>query len=818
MSTGLSLLDVKLGARMLVKNPGLAVVGGLGLAAAIAIGTGFFGFSYTYMRPSTLPLPGGDRVVGIQTWDTGENRKELRVLDDYVLWREGLKSAEELGAFRGAEHNLLVPGRAAEVVRVAEMTASGFRVAQVAPLLGRHFADEDQRKGAAPVVVIGEEVWRTHFDRDPAVLGRGIRLGSTVHTVVGVMPESFGFPFNYGIWTPLRADAADYERRAGPDLLVFARLAPGVSVEQAQAELTAFGARAAAAFPQTDGRIRHRIVPFEALFFHGVEGWELALARTAVSLLLVVISANVAILVYARTASRRGEITVRTALGASRRRIMAQLFVEGLVLSALSAAVGLAIAAAGLRHAYAMFGRWGGGLPFWAAPGLSLGTVLYGVALMLVCAVIVGVFPALQATGRELQGGLRALGGGTGMQMGRTWTALIVAQVAIAVAALPVACFPAWDAIRAATAEPGFEAGEYLSANLVLDYEAPPGMEAEAFAPVFAARFRDRRAELVRRLEAEPSVSSVTLVSALPGAEPTARVAADGESANDGRGRQVRSIRVDASFFGAFEIPLLAGRRFVQADFGEAPTPVIVNRSFVKEVLGDRRALGRRVRYVQRGEAAREARWYEIVGVVDDFPNLMGLEQTQVRMYHPMEPGHVTPVSVAVRVKGAKPAAFATRIREIAANLDPALQTRDLRTLDDLLRSEQGAFRLFALGITTVALSVLLLSAAGIYALLSFAVTQRRREIGIRSALGAHPRQILAAIFAQAMRQLGLGVVLGVVAAALVLRTVRLPEGAVAAAVLGVSVLMTIVGLLAAMGPARRGLRIAPSEALKADV
>ena len=814
MTTGISWLDVKLGARMLVRNWGLAVVGGLGLAAAVAIGAGFFGFSYTFIKPSTLPLPGGDRVVGIRTWDTESNWKELRVLHDYVLWRQELKSVEELGAFRAAEHNLLVPGRSAEVMRVAEMTASGFRVAGVSPLLGRQLADEDQRKGAAPVVVIGEELWRSHFDGDPAVLGRELRLGSTVHTVAGVMPESFGFPFNYGIWTPLRAEAADYERRTGPEILVFARLARGVSVEQAQAELAA---RTAAASPRSDGRLRHHVVPFEALFFSGVEGWELPLMRMMFGMLLVVISANVAILVYARTASRRGEITVRTALGASRRRIVAQLFAEALVLSALSTAVGLAIAAVGLRQVFAMFDRWGGGLPFWATPGLSLRTVLYGVALMMVSAVIVGVLPALQATGRELQASLRALGGGTGMQMGRTWTVLIVAQVAVAVAALPVACFPAWDAIRAATAEPGFQAGEYLAANLVLDHEAPPGVDAQAFAPVFAARFQDRRAELVRRLEAEPSIARVTLASSLPGTEPTALVAMDGGSRVADGGKPVRSTRVDAGFFGAFEIPLLAGRRFVQADFGQAATPVIVNRSFVKEVLADGRALGRRVRYVRPGEAAGEARWYEIVGVVADFPNAMGIEQTPLRMYHPMEPGHVSPVSLAVRVKGATPATVSARIREIATNLDPALQTRGLRTLDDVLRSEQGAFRLTALGITTVALSVLLLSAAGIYALLSFAVTQRRREIGIRTALGAHPRQILGAVFAQAMRQLGVGVALGVVVAALVLRTVHPLDGELAAAVLGVSVLMTIVGLLAAMGPARRGLRIGPSEAMRGE-
>src|SRR5919106_2374159 len=344
-----SWLDIKLGLRMLVKYPGLTLISGLGMAVAVAIGAGFFVIMTAIF--SGLPLDEGERVVAIETWDTEVNRREGRILHDFATWRDELKSVEDLGAFRNNARNLVAPDGPAEPVTVAEMTAAGFRVARVPPLLGRPLVEEDEQEGAPLVIVIGYDVWRTRFASDPAVVGRSVRLGNTVHAVVGVMPEGFAFPVNHSFWAPLRADPSDYERRRGPGITVFGRLALGGTLDGAQAELTTIGLRAAAAFPETHERLRPRIIPYTDAFNASDEIWSFRLMHLLFTMLLVVICMNVAILVYARTATRQGEIAVRSALGASRRRIVTQLSVEALVLSAGAAAGGLVVAGGTLRQA-----------------------------------------------------------------------------------------------------------------------------------------------------------------------------------------------------------------------------------------------------------------------------------------------------------------------------------------------------------------------------------------------------------------------------------------------------------------------------------
>ncbi|HEX2187695.1 MAG TPA: ABC transporter permease, partial [Longimicrobiaceae bacterium] len=737
-----------------------------------------------------------------------------------------LRTVEELGAFRTLERNLIAGGGGGEPVEVAEISAAGFRVARVPPLLGRPLVDADERADAPPVVVLGHDLWRTRFGSDPGVVGRAVRLGNTVHTVVGVMPEGFAFPMNHRAWTPLRADPAAYERRQGPGITVFGRLAPGASLADARAEMEAIGRRTAAAFPDTHARLRPLVLPYTALFMDGTPRWALHVAQLLVSLLLVVICVNVAVLVYARTATRQGEIAVRSALGASRRRIVAQLFTEALVLSAAAAAVGLLAARLVLAQVDAFIARelaHFGGVPFWMEFGLSRGAVLYVAGLAVLGAAIVGVVPALQATGRPVQASLRGLGGGTGMQMGRTWTVLIVAQVAFAVAVLPGAVFTAWESLRYGTSDPGPSTENVLTAELVMDREDPPSAAADAYAREWDARYAALQGELARRLEAEPGVAAATFASSAPGQEPEARVEVEGApSLAEPAASAVRSGRVAANFFEALGVPVLTGRGLRPEDAGAASTAVVVNRAFVEERLGGGNALGRRVRFLERGEGERAepGPWHEVVGVVDDFPaHATEPGAVRARVYHPLAPGGAGPVLLAVRVRGVAPEAYAGRLREVATALDPALHLRETRTLDDLLRQEQGAMRLTALAVALVTLSVLLLSAGGIYALMSFTVARRRREIGIQAALGADPRRILGSVFSRALGQLGLGVAVGLAVAGLL-------EALSGGEILGgrglvllpvVAALMVAVGLLAALGPARRGLRIQPSEALRAD-
>jgi putative ABC transport system permease protein len=805
-------LDAKLGARMLIKYPGLTLVGGLGMAVAITIGAVSFEVFYSYMDP-VLPLDEGERVVGIENWDTAANNQDRRALQDFVTWRDELKSVEDLGAFRPLGRNLILGNSPAEPVSGAEMSASGFRLARVPPLLGRPLLDQDEREGAPPVVVIGYSLWRTRFASDPEIVGRTIQLGDARYTVVGVMPQGFAFPLSQRFWIPLRANPSQVEPRQGPEVFTFGRLAPGVSLDEAQAELATVGVRMAAAFPQTHERLRPRVVPYAAQFFDDMSRWEVLLTQILITLLLVVVCANVSILVYARTATRQAEIAVRSALGASRGRIVAQLFIEALVLSAGAAVLALWLARLALRPVNGILAGATGGAPFWADYDLSAGTVFYVVGLTVLASVMVGAVPGIKATGRWMQSALRELGGTTGLRLGRTSTGLIVLQVALSVAILPAGVFMGWQSVRHATFDPGFAAEELLMAWIKTDGETPA-----------TSRFGNLQIELRRRLEGEPGVSGVTFTSHVPGDETEAFVEIDGVPPPPGAafGHEIRSLQVDLGFFDTFEATILTGRRFHSGDLDTAAAAVIVNRTFARQLFGEGNALGRRVRYADRRDPGEPCtlcgRWYEIVGVMEDVPaHAVEPGLPEGRLYHPMAPGQVNPVSLAVRVRGAAPTTLAGRLRAITTALDPNLRVQRILPLDELYRMERLETQMAALALGLVALSVLLLSAAGIYALMSFTVAQRRREIGIRAALGAGPRRLLGSIFSRVLGQLAVGIAVGMVAAALLERLTEggLMGGKGAILLPLVAALMMAVGLLAALGPARRGLRVQPTEALR---
>lgn len=835
MGTGISWLDFKLGLRMLFKYPALTLVGGLGLAVSIAVSVGFFAFLSTHVYP-TLPLEEGERIVALENRDAttivGEERRSLH---DFVTWREELRSVEDLGAFRTVGRTLITGEGSPEPVQVAEMTAAGFKVARTPPLLGRYLLDDDEREGAPPVVVIGHDVWQNRFAGDPGIVGREVRLGRTPHTVVGVMPAGFAFPMSHEFWTPLRADPSAFERREGPAIFIFGRLAPGASMQQAQAELDAIGRRTAAEFPETHAQLRPMVMPYTYSLtdIQGTTTWMVVQMQLMMSLLLVVVALNVAVLVYARTAVRQGEITVRTALGASRRRVVGQLFAEALVLSLAAAVLGLALAQVGVGLGNRILEQETTGVPFWTDYSLRPATVLFTVAIAVFAAVIVGVLPALQATGQRLQSDLRQLGGGTGMRLGKTWTLLIVAQVAIAVAALPAAVNLGWNEIQGATSRPTFPAEEFLVTWLG-EEEGPLTGGANGDDPSEASgRFGARLTEVMRRLEAEPEVAGVTFRANLPGRSGPLEVEGVPAPTESPAGHPVSSSGAAPGMLDLFDARLLAGRGFEPGDLGAEASAVLVNRAFVRQVLGGGEALGRRVRYgahiadedaspaqqQAEGDAAPE-RWFEIVGVVEDLQaNPMDPELVPPQLFYPVAPEQVQQASLAIRLRGSDPAAFAPKLRAITAAVDPSLSLGPVRSLADSDRQDQLAVRLVALVIGLVLLSVFLLSAGGIYALTSFTVTRRRKEIGIRTALGAQPRQVLWSVFSRAALQVGVGVVVGIAAAVLIdaLTGGELMGGRAGILLPAFGGIMALVALLAALGPARRGLRIEPTEALRAD-
>jgi putative ABC transport system permease protein len=389
--------------------------------------------------------------------------------------------------------------------------------------------------------------------------------------------------------------------------------------------------------------------------------------------------------------------------------------------------------------------------------------------------------------------------------------------VAFSLAVLPAAVEVTWGTVRSGLLGPGFAADEYLSARLALD--EPTELRPDA-PPVTSARFAAVRDELAQRLENEPGVSGVAFASAVPGEELWLRVEVEGRIApGDGvfAGNELIQVnRVGPGFFDLFGAPTLTGRRFDASDHLADESVVLVDRTFAQQLLGEGNPLGRRLRYVdsrREEDAARPARWFEIVGVVGDLP----ANKATGKVYHPALPGETGPASLLLRA-GQDAAGHGGRLREVAAALDPTLRLDDIRTLDAIYREHAVGNNLGASLLAAVTVSVLLLSAAGIYALMSFTVDRRRREIGIRAALGAQPSRLLLAIYRRALRQLGVGAACGILAAVFLARLlpIELAGGwKISGVIPAAALLMVAIGLLAALGPSRRGLRVEPLDELK---
>ncbi len=430
------------------------------------------------------------------------------MLDDFLTLREQLTSIEQLSAFRTARHNLVAGAPPYEPISVAEMTASGFAVVRTPPLLGRYLVPEDEREGAAPVLVVGYDAWQSRFAGDAQIVGRVVNLGGTQTVVVGVMPEGFRFPLDHQYWMPLRL-ARLRAASQPPRLFLFGRLAQGVSPQQAQAELTAVGQRAAPAAPAMPPPPRPVVLAYTHEHFDLTDPfrvWLVRIAQLLVSALTFVVAVNLAILIYARTVTRIGEIAVRTALGASRRRILAQLFIEAFALTLVGTVVGLVLARSALGTMESM-AHANGAVPFWIRFDLSLGTVIHAVMLAGLAAVVMGVLPGLKATGRGLSANLHELHGRGGTRLGRLWTTLVIGQVAVAVAVLPVSIYTAWHVVRVG-AEPDFPAGQFAVGIIAL---------ADDASAIDRNRVRSRQLELTSRLEAEPGVTAVAFSSSVPG-------------------------------------------------------------------------------------------------------------------------------------------------------------------------------------------------------------------------------------------------------------------------------------------------------------
>lgn len=849
-------LDARLGFRMLAKQPlltGVAMLAlGLGIPASLSMQ------HVVRMLHSPLPVPEGERVMGIRQWDRETFDPVLSSARDLERWSVSLGSFSSIGAARSSMLNVYAEEPGPPPVRGAEVTASAFEVLRASPLLGRVFGQQDEVGGAPDVVILGEDLWTARFARDPEIVGRTVRIGRTRHTVVGVMPSEFRFPFGDDLWLPLRVEPGDVleegsgltvygglgdgvtRMEEGPGLLVFGRLRDGVTGQDAAAEMTLVTARQRANDPDVYGQRLGEVVEMPTLLLKEDAGAfsttspGLLLGQALIGALLLIVCGNVGILLLARTATRRAELSIRTALGASRARIVAQLFTEALVLALLATGLGL-LAAEGVARALMRVIRTTlSGLPYWMDLGLDAGIVLTALGLAAFCAVVAGVTPALRVTGGHVQSNLQRLATGTSsLHFGTASTLLIVAEVVLSVGFLAMGGTLVRSAFQDRDGRLGFEPEHYFQATLRLPWFAlaraagdpDEGGEDEGDAATSDRTSGEIAREVLRRLLADDAVRGagmgVDVAGSIPGGE-TIALEAEGEGASS---RRVAESVVDVDFFGGLNRPILAGRDFTEADLETEPDqdgrrpPVIVNTSFVEQVLGGRNPIGARFRpHVAPRFDTGNRPWYEIVGVVGPFGLNPFNPSRDAGFYRVAPSAELTPTRFLVEVDG-EAAEFGSRFRQIVASVDPEATLQTAMPVSEVMAAESTLLRLLFATQLALAGIAFLLSVSGLYALMSFTVSQRTREIGIRTALGARASSIVSTIGRRAALQLGTGVVLGGALAWYLLNEltaeVAVMDVDIPRTVAVTMVASLLVGAAACASPTLRGLRIQPNEALR---
>lgn len=813
-------LDFKLGGRMLVKHPALTVIATIAVAYAIAVGTIGFEITRQALWPA-IPLPDGDAIVAVRNWNVADNASVPASRRDYELLQGGLSTITHLSAVETEERSIAV-GAAGQPETVANVTASTFALTRVSALMGRVLLDADERSGAPEVVVVGYDFWKNQLNGEADAVGRVIRISGTPVTIVGVMPQGYGFPQRNGVWRPLHLERIP---EASPSLrYVFGRLAPGHSREEATVQVATIGARAATMFPETRKNVRLQVLslPDAVSDLPSAAALMLASINGFLVLLAALLCGNVAMLLFARAVSRERELVVRAALGASRGRLIMQLFTEALLLCAVGATVGLMVARFVLPRTWTMIEGQTGPLPFYIDTSVSLTAVLYAALLTLFAAAIAGCVPALKVTSGGVGGRLRAASSGAGgLQFGGVWTVVIVVQIAFTTL-LP------WPLLGlggdvGSNKPPGFPADAFLTAALEMDRVDGAQASGDTVPAIRAARLEASYRALADRLRQDPSVLDVTFADQMPqGTNGRNFIKMDPGPAGErdehcGVGFYcVGFVSVDPRFFDVVGAPVLRGRALTTADAEQRTRVVLVNETFVDEVLGGRNPIGRRWRFSRTSEPTAES-WYEIVGVVPDL-SVGGKKNSgyeRKRIYQATLPRAMRPLRIAIHVRG-DPERFAGRLRELAQATDPALRVIDPKPLNRVASASSSGMAFGFKLMVSLTLVTLMLSLAGVYAVTAFAVAKRTREIGVRVALGARPLNVLTIVFKRPMVQMALGIGVGAI---LGFGLANDDLSAVHLDVLGytaVFVLSTILCCaLACIVPTRRALRIQPTEALK---
>ena len=814
MDTVLS--DLRYALRMLGRNPGFTAVAVLTLALGIGANTTMFGVvNATLLKP--LPFPDSEKLVMVWQGQVKDPKdRNIVSLPNYRDWLEQNRVFEDIALFDSAGKGYnLSGGSEPEQVSGVRVTASFFPVLGVPPLMGRTFLPEEEIAGRDREVVLSHGLWSRRYGADPDIVGKTVTIDSQEYTVVGVMPRHFEFQFWSGprqLWVPAGYTQGDQDRDSN-SFLSFARLKPGVTIDQARAAMDTIGRRLASQYPRDNagGTVR-----LELMREAGITGLRSALLTllAVVGFVLLIACANVANLLLARSAARHKELAIRSAIGAGRGRIVRQLLTESVLLSLLGGASGLLLAVWTTRLLPQILPADLRTIPMRPVDEIGIDASVLAFTFLASCftGVLFGLAPALSSSRSDLSEPLKESGrGSTPAGKSRLRHTLVASEMALTLVVLAGAGLMIASMARVLGVDPGLDPKNVLVAEMSLPqeelYYGPPGHP----------RFCQALEEHVGTL---PGVVSVSSVAHLPlsGGGAGRGLAIEGQpdpgpDKQPGAGYSV----VCPAFLRTMGIPLLAGREFNDQDSLGAPGVILVNESFARRFWPGQEAVGKRVKL---GRFDSTAPWLTVVGVHRDVRHAGLAEDTYPSFYRPYSQSGWPFLSIVVRTASA-PTSLLGAVKKALAQIEPNQPVSGVRTMEQVVAGSVGAGRFNMLLLTAFALLALVLAAVGIAGVVSYSVTQRTQEIGVRMALGARPRDVMALVVGGSMAWALGGIAVGLCASFGLLRVLAgvlygvTPTDPVVLA--SVTTLLVAVAAAASYLPARQAARVDPVVALRGE-
>jgi putative ABC transport system permease protein len=798
--------DLRYGARVLLKNPGFTLIAVLSLALGIGANTAIFSLvDAVLLRP--LPFHEPERLVMV--WEDATSLgfpRNTPAPANYADWKAQNQVFEDMAALSWDNFALTEEGEP-EKVEAQAVTANFFPLLGVKPMLGRAFTQEEDRPGANRVVLISYGLWQRRFGGDPALIGKDILLDGQKRTVLGVMPPGFQFLSKVtGLWVPIAFSPEALANRGGHYLTVVARLKPGVTLAQARADIAAITRRINQDHP-TRFELGSVVISLREQLAGDVRPALLVLL-VAVGFVLLIACANIANLLLARGAARYREIAVRTALGAGRRRIVRQLLTESVLLAVAGGVAGLLCAWLSFSFLKQLIP---GGMALNAGVSIDARIFSFTLVLSVLTGVIFGLAPALQAAKVDLNEALKQGGGRTGTGAGhrRLRGALVVTEIALALVLLVGAGLLIQTFLRLRALDIGVNPENVLTLRTTL----PRNKYTEL--PKRAAFYQP----VLERVRALPGVVSAGFTTAVPLTWKGGTNSFTVEGREPGPGQDANSRQASVGYMETIGIKLRQGRFFDEHDDAQAQPVAIINETMVRQYWPGGNALGKRFKL---GQVDSQQPWVMVVGIIGDIKE-MGLEAPpKAEMFFPYQQMSNAfwnaPRDLVVRTAG-DPLSVVTAVRQAIWSVDPTQPVSNIRTMDEILSEEVAQRRIGMTLLVAFAALALLLASLGIYGVLSYAVTQRTPEIGIRMALGAGRQEVVRMVLADGMRLATAGVAIGLgVSLALTRLMTGLLFGVSASdprTLTGVTLLLTAVALLACYIPARRAAKVDPMVALR---